>query len=199
MSSNDHHLANKYRPTRFSEVIGQEAAVGAILGAIRLGKLRPGLLLHGPHSTGKTSIARLYALYLNCLQPDQVTKEPCGTCQSCQLMLSVLSGQSAHPDVTEMNAALHGGIDRIRQLEMLAPQAPRFRNRIFIMDEAHQITGAAFNGALKLLEDAPARTKFVFAQRIQKSYRTPYGVVVNGLSLSHFQCNRWLNVFTLLH
>jgi len=76
-------------------------------------------------------------------------------------MLQVIKGAGIHPDVTELNVALHGGIDTIRSLEALAPQAPRFKKRIFILDEAHQITPQAFKGALKLFEDPPRRTMFI--------------------------------------
>jgi DNA polymerase III gamma/tau subunit len=76
-------------------------------------------------------------------------------------MLKVIAGSAVHPDVTELNVALHGGIDTIRSLESLAPQAPRFRKRVFILDEAHQITPQAFKGALKLFEEPPRRTMFI--------------------------------------
>jgi DNA polymerase-3 subunit gamma/tau len=162
MADNDYlHLAAKYRPTAFSEVVGQSAAVGSIVGMIRRRRVPPAIILHGPYSTGKTTLARLIAYYINCQNPDKDTGEPCKKCNSCTQMLPVLYGRSVHPDVREMNVALHGGIDNIRQLQSLASQAPRYNYLVFILDEAHQITGAAFQGALKMLEDPPKRTRYI--------------------------------------
>lgn len=160
MSTDVQHLANKYRPQRFSEVLGQDQVVGTLRGMIKRQRVSPTLLLHGPRSTGKTTIARLLPMYLNCAKPGD-NGTPCRECPSCVAMLKVIQGSAVHPDVTELNVALHGGIDTIRSLESLAPQAPRFRKRVFILDEAHQITPQAFKGALKLFEDPPRRTMFI--------------------------------------
>jgi len=156
---NVQHLAVKYRPRTLREVIGQKQVVGSIIGALRRKSIPPVILLHGPHSTGKTTIARLLAKYLNCEKPDK-DHTPCEKCSSCKASNDVLAGRSVHTDVTELNAALHGGVDAIRRLESLAPQAPRYNVRIFILDEAHGITATAFRGALKLFEDPPRRAMF---------------------------------------
>ncbi len=158
MSSND-HLAVKYRPTSLDDVIGQDFAVGSIRGMLQRGKFPPTTLISGPYSSGKTTLARLIAYYTCCI--DTSSPEPCGKCKSCLISLKALKGQSEHPDVTELNVALDGGIDVIRRLDSLAKLAPRYRYRIFIMDEAHQITRAAFQGALKLFEEPVSTTRFI--------------------------------------
>lgn len=158
MSSND-HLAVKYRPTSLDEMIGQDFAVGSVKGMLERGKFPPTILISGPYSSGKTTLARLIAYYACCT--DTSTPEPCGKCKSCLISLKAIKGQSAHPDVSELNVALDGGIDVIRRLNSLAQLAPRYRYRIFIMDEAHQITRAAFQGALKMFEEPADTTRFI--------------------------------------
>jgi len=158
MSSNA-HLAVKYRPTSLDDVIGQDFAVESIRGMLRRGKFPPTTLISGPYSSGKTTLARLIAYYTCCINPTD--GEPCGKCKSCLISLKAIKGESDHPDVTELNVALDGGIDVIRRLDSLAKLAPRYNYRIFIMDEAHQITRAAFQGALKLFEEPPANTRFI--------------------------------------
>ncbi len=153
------HLAVKHRPLTFQQVVGQKQVVGSILGVLRTKRIPPVILLHGPHSTGKTTIARLLAKYLNCQNPGE-NLTPCEECSSCKAANEVLAGRSVHTDITEMNAALHGGVDAIRNLESQAPQAPRYNVRVFILDEAHGITPTAFRGALKLFEDPPRRAMF---------------------------------------
>jgi len=158
MSSHD-HLAVKYRPTSLDEVIGQDFAVGSIRGMLKRGKFPPTILISGPYSSGKTTLARLIAYYTCCTSP--VDGEPCRKCRSCIISLKAMKGESDHPDVTELNVALDGGIDVIRRLDSLSKLAPRYNFRIFIMDEAHQITRAAFQGALKLFEEPPPNTRFI--------------------------------------
>jgi len=155
------HLAAKHRPGSFDEVVGQERIIGSLRGMILRGRIPPAIIFHGPYSTGKTTLARLVAYYINCSNPDATTAEPCGECNSCVQMKLVIKGKSIHPDVRELNVALHGGIDQIRQLQSLASQSPRYRYRVVILDEAHQITGAAFQGALKMLEDPPKGTRYI--------------------------------------
>ncbi len=157
---NPQHLAARYRPETFDEVVGQAHAVGSLRGMIMRNRVPPVILFQGPHSTGKTTLARLMAMYVNCQDPGD-DGNACGECPSCKLMVKVIKGLSVHPDVEEMNAALHGGIDSIRNLETLALQHPRFLKRVFIMDEAHQISGPAFQGSLKLFEEPPSGTMYI--------------------------------------
>lgn len=169
-------LSVRYRPTRFSEVLGQPAVVASIQGMISRKKIAPTCLISGPYSSGKTTLARLIALYANCVKPTD-EGEPCGECSSCQLVLQLIRGfEGNYSDVTELNAALDRGIDRIRSLGQAATMAPRYNYRIFILDEAHQITEAAFKGALKLLEEPPPRTKFILCttdpQKVPKEIRS---------------------------
>ena len=160
MVNDSGHLAIKYRPVSLDDVVGQETAVRTIRGMLRRGKFPSTILIAGPWSTGKTTLARLIALYSCCLDPTK-DGEPCGKCRSCAPMLKMIRARSEHPDVLEINAALDRGIEQIRSLQSLAQLAPTMKYRIFILDEAHQITDTAFKGALKLLEEPPPRTKFI--------------------------------------
>jgi DNA polymerase III subunit gamma/tau len=161
--SEDQHLAVKHRPRQFEEVLGQDYAVSSLAGMIAQDKIRPVLVFHGPHGTGKTTLARLFAQNINCanLSVTGDTIVACGTCKSCLLAERVMLGRPEHPDITELNVSLHGGVDKVRQLQALAPQSPRFNYRVFILDEAQGITGAGFKGALKVFEDVPKRTKYI--------------------------------------
>jgi DNA polymerase-3 subunit gamma/tau len=178
MSDNHLHLAAKWRPQTFNDVVGQEAVVDSLRGMIMNKRVDPVLIFHGPYSTGKTTLARLVAYYINCQKPNGI--EPCGECTSCKQMKPVLLGRSEHPDITELNVALHGGIDEIRRLASIAPQAPRYNFRVFILDEAHQITGAAFQAMLKLLEDPPRRTRYILCttnyEKLPSTIRSRGGV-----------------------
>lgn len=152
-------LTNKYRPRSFNDVVGQPSVVAQLRGLLSRNKeLPPAVMFYGPSGTGKTTLARLTSLYFNCAELKD--GEPCGTCGSCKSMNRLISDGSESPDVAEMNVAMYGGIEAIRKLADVAPLSPRFKYRIFILDEVHQITHAAINGALKLLENAPPRTKF---------------------------------------
>jgi len=159
MSEQNLHLAAKWRPKSFDEVVGQQEIVDSLRGMILSKKIDPVLIFHGPYSTGKTTLARLVAYYINCQKPNGI--EPCKECPSCKQMQPVLLGRSQHPDVTELNIALHGGIDEFRRLSSIAPQAPRYNFRVFILDEAHQTTAAAFQAAQKMFEDPPRRTRYI--------------------------------------
>ena len=159
MATNTGSLANKYRPHKLGDVLGQATAVTQLRGMLSRNKpLPPVSLFEGPSGTGKTTLARITALYFNC----EALKdgEPCGTCGSCQSLRRMLHDGTDSPDVSEMNAAMYGGIDMIRKLNDVASMSPRYKYRIFILDEAHQITSSAFGSALKLFENAPPRTKF---------------------------------------
>jgi DNA polymerase III subunit gamma/tau len=152
-------LARKYRPQRFSEVIGQEHVTRTLKNAIDQQRIAHGYIFSGHRGIGKTTIARILAMALNCRATDQPNPEPCGVCESC---VEVRAGSSV--DVIEIDAATNRGIDEIRELRDAARYRPaRDRYKIYILDEAHQITDAAFNALLKTLEEPPPHIIFMMA------------------------------------
>ncbi|MFD1950888.1 DNA polymerase III subunit gamma/tau [Sphingomonas arantia] len=155
-------LARKYRPQTFAELIGQDAMVTTLGNAIRRDRLAHAFLLTGVRGVGKTSTARLIAKALNCIGPDGQggpTIDPCGVCDPCRAI-----AEGRHIDVTEMDAASHTGIDDIREIiEAVRYASVSARYKIYIIDEVHMLSKAAFNGLLKTLEEPPAHVKFLFA------------------------------------
>ena len=152
-------LARKYRPQRFSEVIGQDHVTRTLKNAIEQQRIAHGYIFSGHRGIGKTTIARILAMALNCRSTDRPTPEPCGVCDSCE---EIRAGSSV--DVIEIDAATNRGIDEIRELREAARYRPaRDRYKIYILDEAHQITDAAFNALLKTLEEPPAHIVFMMA------------------------------------
>src|SRR5689334_23190455 len=153
-------LARKYRPKRFSSVAVQSHVSETLRGAIARGRVAHGYLLCGPRGTGKTTLARVLAMALNCENrgPDG---EPCGVCTSCQ---RIWSGSSSL-DVVEIDAASNRGVDDARELRERAMYAPSGddRYKVYIVDEAHMLTRDAWNALLKILEEPPPRVVFVFA------------------------------------
>ncbi len=140
-------LARKYRPQKFSEVIGQEHVTRTLKNAIEQGRTAHGYIFSGHRGIGKTTIARILAMAFNCRSSDKPVTEPCGVCESCT---EIRAGNSV--DVIEIDAATNRGIDEIRELREAARYRPaRDRFKIYILDEAHQITDAAFNALLKTL------------------------------------------------
>jgi len=152
-------LYRKYRPATFAEVVGQEHVTEPLSTALTAGRINHAYLFSGPRGCGKTSSARILARSLNCEQGP--TPTPCGVCDSC-VALAPNGGGSF--DVTELDAASHGGVDDTRDLRDRASFAPaQSRYRIFIIDEAHMVTTAGFNALLKIVEEPPEHVIFVFA------------------------------------
>ena len=152
-------LARKYRPQKFSEVIGQEHVTRTLQNAIEQGRTAHGYIFSGHRGIGKTTVARILAAALNCRSKDHPVPEPCGICESCT---EIRAGNSV--DVIEIDAATNRGIDEIRELREAARYRPaRDRFKIYILDEAHQITDAAFNALLKTLEEPPDHIVFMLA------------------------------------
>ena len=152
-------LARKYRPQNFSDVIGQDHVTRTLKNAIEQGRTAHGYIFSGHRGIGKTTVARILAMALNCRSSDKPVTEPCGVCESCT---EIRAGNSV--DVIEIDAATNRGIDEIRELREAARYRPaRDRFKIYILDEAHQITDAAFNALLKTLEEPPSHVVFMLA------------------------------------
>jgi DNA polymerase-3 subunit gamma/tau len=149
-------LYRKYRPQSFADVVGQEAVVRTLKNAIAADQVRQAYLFAGPRGTGKTSMARILAKSLNCTNGP--TPEPDGTCHAC---VAIAAGSSL--DVIEMDAASQRGIDDIREIrDRVVLQPVEGRYKVYILDEAHQLTDAAWNALLKLIEEPPPHLVFVF-------------------------------------
>ncbi len=156
-------LARKYRPQKFSDVIGQEHVTRTLQNAIAQERIAHGYIFSGHRGIGKTTVARILAMALNCRSTNDTSGkppiEPCGICDSCT---EVRAGNAV--DVIEIDAATNRGIDEIRELREAARYRPaRDRFKIYILDEAHQITDAAFNALLKTLEEPPSHVIFMMA------------------------------------
>ncbi|MEW6492947.1 MAG: DNA polymerase III subunit gamma/tau [Cyanobacteriota bacterium] len=152
-------LHHKYRPQTFANLVGQEAIATTLSNAIRTERIAPAYLFSGPRGTGKTSSARILAKSLNCLKQDKPTASPCGQCEVCR---SITSGSAL--DVIEIDAASNTGVDNIRELIEKSQFAPvQCRYKVYVIDECHMLSVAAFNALLKTLEEPPKHVVFVLA------------------------------------
>ncbi|MCI0756734.1 DNA polymerase III subunit gamma/tau [Teichococcus vastitatis] len=155
-------LARKYRPQSFDDLIGQDALVRTLRNAFAQNRVAHAFMLTGVRGVGKTTTARIIARAMNCVGPDGKggpTADPCGVCPECTAILA-----DRHPDVLELDAASNNGVDNIRELREAVRYRPaRARNKVYILDEVHMLSTAAFNALLKTLEEPPPQVKFIFA------------------------------------
>ena len=150
-------LARRLRPRRFSDLTGQDVVVRTLQNALKSGQLAHAYLLTGIRGVGKTTIARLLAMVVNCARPED--GEPCGECESCA---AILRGNCL--DVQEMDAASHTGVDDIREiLDSVRYPPTALRRKVYIIDEAHMLSRSAFNALLKTLEEPPDQVLFILA------------------------------------
>jgi len=152
-------LARSHRPRRFAELVGQDHVSSTLRAAVESGRVAHAYLFCGSRGIGKTTAARVLAMALNC--PDRSDGEPCGVCESCD---SIWAGRTTL-DVVEIDAASNRGVDDARDLRERAMYAPsdESRYKVYIIDEAHMLTGVAWNALLKTIEEPPPRVIFVFA------------------------------------
>ena len=152
-------LYRKYRPKKFSEIVGQEHIIKTLTNAVSREMISHAYLFSGPRGTGKTTTARLFAKSLNCHNRKEGESEPCNKCPSC---LDIISGRSL--DLIEIDAASHRGIDEIRELREGIKFSPaKEKYKVFILDEAHQLSKDAVNALLKTLEEPPSHAIFILA------------------------------------
>lgn len=149
-------LYRTYRPSKFSEVVGQEFVNKTLVNAIKNNKIAHAYLFAGPRGTGKTTIAKLFAKAINC---EHFLDEACDECENCKAYL-----EGNHPDIIELDAASNNGVDDVREIIDQVPYAPLIgKYKVYIIDEVHMLSTQAFNALLKTLEEPPAHVIFIFA------------------------------------
>ena len=183
-------IARRWRPQQFDEIVGQDHIVRTLRNAITGGRIAHSYLFVGPRGTGKTTSARLFAKALNCDKGPTV--EPCGECGPC---ISIKDGNSM--DVIEIDGASNNSVDQVRQLREDCQYAPsQGRYRIYIIDEVHMLSNAAFNALLKTLEEPPAHVKFIFATTeshkvlptiVSRCQRFEFRPIANGVIAAKLQ------------
>jgi len=159
------NLARKWRPKTFDDIVGQEISVRMLKNGLYLKKFFPVYLFAGQRGCGKTSTARVFASAINCQNLENFqnnptsNKLPCLECESCKSML-----QANHPDFIEIDAASHTGVENVRQILESCTYKPIFgQKKIYLIDEAHMLSKAAFNAFLKVLEEPPSSALFILA------------------------------------
>ncbi len=152
-------LHHKYRPTSFDELVGQDPIKSTLKQALISDRIAPAYIFSGPRGTGKTSSARIFAKSLNCLKSEKATTVPCGQCELCK---GISSGNAL--DVIEIDAASNTGVENIRELIERSRYAPaKARWKVYVIDECHMLSTAAFNALLKTLEEPPRQVVFILA------------------------------------
>jgi len=152
-------LHHKYRPTRFDELVGQDPITSTLKQALTSDRIAPAYIFSGPRGTGKTSSARIFAKSLNCLKSEKATTVPCGECELCK---EINSGNAL--DIIEIDAASNTGVENIRELIERSRFAPaKARWKVYVIDECHMLSTAAFNALLKTLEEPPRQVIFILA------------------------------------
>ena len=150
-------LARKWRPQRFEEVVGQQPIIQTLQNAIRSKRVAHAFLFAGPRGVGKTSVARILAKALNCVNGPTTT--PCNQCDACLEITKTIA-----PDVFEIDGASNTGVDHVRDLQETIKYLPqKYRYKVYIVDEVHMLSTPAFNAFLKTLEEPPAHVIFIFA------------------------------------
>ncbi|WP_071590631.1 DNA polymerase III subunit gamma/tau [Gloeocapsa sp. PCC 73106] len=185
-------LHHKYRPQTFAELVGQEAIATTLANAITLARIAPAYLFTGPRGTGKTSSARILAKSLNCVSGTQPTPQPCGKCEMC---MAIARGSAL--DVIEIDAASNTGVDNIREIIERAQFSPlKYRYKVYVIDECHMLSTAAFNALLKTLEEPPPSVVFVLATTdpqkvlptiISRCQRFDYRRISIGAMVTHLE------------
>lgn len=158
VSQNRINLARKYRPKTLSELIGQSSITTILSEALKRDRIAPAYLLSGPRGVGKTSTARIFAKAASCMS-DDLASRPCGKCKAC-----IAFQDSQNMDIMEIDGASHTGVDDVRRIiESIAYRPSVGKRNIYIIDEVHMLSNAAFNALLKTLEEPPSHALFLFA------------------------------------
>ncbi|MFR6640195.1 MAG: DNA polymerase III subunit gamma/tau [Christensenellales bacterium] len=166
-------LYRKYRPQKFEDVIAQQHITRTLVNQIEKGKITHAYLFTGSRGTGKTTCARIFARAINCLSPENGS--PCGKCEVCK----ALSGGNI--DIIELDAASNNGVDQIREIvDNVAYPPVAGKYKVYIVDEVHMLSGAAFNALLKTLEEPPAHAVFVLATTEVHKLPQPYSAGACG-------------------